>query len=364
MKRAIIVNPRAGKKELSTIGDNECFGFCELLKQCGIEPKYLKPAKVDSDMTITVDDFNTLNDFDYVFVYNFNPNFFGGAEDKFLMNCYKLLSKCTKPIYYLLVDMGIFFKQLGEKIMERDWESVKDCTYNDLVVGDIHYISQGYNINLIDKLKANKGVVSTKTSYFPLQFCALLNEGRVQPFGEYNMDREYDLYYGGSYRSGKRHEQFKEYLFNRDIKTGFFGTISLKDFKGDHGDIVPDFNGKVKQEAIVSENKKGLATIILNETNYNNNVVTLRVFESLLADMVTFIDEKFDSNRLIFSNDEVLRSFNYVSNGKELEQKIKALKEDENFLADIIRRQRNEFNRWFNVEQLKSMLLSILDEVE
>ena len=80
--------------------------------------------------------------------------------------------------------------------------------------------------------------------------------------------------------------------------------------------------------------------------------------------MVTFIDEKFDSNRLIFSNDEVLRSFNYVSNGEELEQKIKALKEDENFLADIIRRQRNEFNRWFNVEQLKSMLLSILSEVE
>jgi hypothetical protein len=362
MKNALIINPRAGKKELATIGDNECFGFCNLLKLCNIEPKYLKPNKFDNNTTISIDELTDINDFDYIFVYCFNPNFFGGVEDKFLLNCYKLLAKCNKPIYYLLVDMGNFFKQLGEKVMERDWETIKSSQYSDFVVGDIHYISQGYDIDLINKLKAYKGVISTKTSYFPLQFCALFNEGRIKPFGEYNPNREYDLYYGGSYRSGKRHKQFKEYMFNRNIKTGFFGTISLKDFKNDYGEIVPEFNGKVKQNEIIDENKRGLATIILNEKYYNNNVITLRVFESLLADMVVFIDKPFDVNKVVFE-DEVLRNFNYVSNGVELEKKIKMLKEDKTLLFDIINRQRKEFNRWFNIDSFKSMLLNILNEV-
>ena len=358
MKKALIVNPNTGKSALiSTIGDTECVGFYKMLELAGVEPYYLQQNKFTEINTLTLDEIDDINKFDYVFLYNYNANFFGGADNPFIINCVKMLAMYKKDIYYLLVDMGIFFKQLGAGILSRPWESVKGLIEKDITIGNLIYISQGYDLNLINVLKQGKGVISKSTKYYPLQVMALFNKNIK--FEDYNSDREYDLYYGGSFRSGRRETQFIDYFFNKDIKSALFGSISEKDFKGFNGKY-PTFNGKVKQDLIIEENRKGLATIILSEKNYNNNMITLRLYESILADMVVFIDNKFDTKHIIF-NDPVLKDFNYVKNGKELQDKILKLKSDKEFLYNIIIKQREEFNtRLFVKDKLITQLKDLI----
>ena len=362
MKKVLIINPNAGKSGLiSTIGDNECVGFYKILTEAGYNAQYLKPNKLDEEInTITLEEIEDINIYDIIFLYNYNINFFGGAENPFLINCITTVSKFKGKVYYLLVDMNIFLKQMGTSILKRQWDSVKQLTVDDITIGDVHYLSQGYNLALIDKLKQQKNIVSTKTSYYPLQTSSIFNKDTT--FGEYKEDREYDLYYGGSFRSGRRETQFREYFFNKDrIDTAFFGSIKEGNFENNL-EGAPVFNGRVKQEEIIEENSRGLATIILSEKHYNDNVLTLRIYECLLADMVVFIDNKYDTKKKIF-NDPELKQFNYVKNGKELEEKILKLKNDKNFLYNIINKQRKEFNeRLFVRENLVSLLKKIIEE--
>ena len=357
MKKALIVNPNAGKSSLiSTIGDNECVGFYKMLELAGVTPYYLKQTNFNEINTITLNEISDINDFDYVFLYNYNINFYGGIENSFIINCIHLLSKYKKDIYYLLVDMGIFFKQLGSAILNKPWDSVKNLEEKDITLNNIVYISQGYDLDLINTLKQGKGVISNSTKYYPLQVMSLFNKDIK--FDDYSFNRDYDLYYGGSFRSGRRESQFIDYFFNKNINAALFGSISENDFK-DYTGKYPIFNGKVKQNLIIDENKKGLATIILSEKNYNNNMITLRLYESLLADMVVFIDNKFDSKHIIFKDPE-LKEFNYVKSGKELEEKILKLKNDRDFLYNIIMKQRKEFNERLFV---KSKLINQLKEL-
>jgi alpha-N-acetylglucosamine transferase len=116
----------------------------------------------------------------------------------------------------------------------------------------------------------------------------------------------------------------------------------------------PVFLGKQPMAKVLEVGAKGIASIIFGDTTYNNNLITLRVFESILSGCITFIDNDFDVKHQIFDND-----FMYVNNGDELEEKIIKVKNDPDLKKTLIDCQ----NRYFYKIREEKHLAKILNEI-
>ena len=363
--RALIVNPRASKQYIcNTIGDKECLGFAKLLYELGYDVDYLKnkymcPDREYYNIVVKPD----INSYDKVFLYNFQPNFYGGKYNSFIIDIYFLLAKYTGNIYYMFVDCGIKFKQIFPSQILR-WDIFKKNPKSTYTINNIIYMSQGYDFNITKKTIGHvNGVNKDVIKYFPFYLTTLLYDNiSLSPI--YNYPREFDLYYGGSFRKGNRTDKFIKYFFNNtNIRVGLYGTIESKNFV-DIADISRvKFNPPVIQQEIIEENKKGFATIVLSENKYNNNMLTLRIFESILANMVVFIDEPFDSNHVIYKNYPILEKYVYVNTGKELEDKIIELKTNKELYNAIINEQHKFFRDMLNMDNLKQLLRSAIDDI-
>ena len=120
------------------------------------------------------------------------------------------------------------------------------------------------------------------------------------------------------------------------MKVELFGLIKETDFdkKRIYNLSKPTFNEKVTDcTKLIEKNSTGFATIIVGDKNYNDNMVTLRVGESLLANCVTFIDNDFDTKHTIYPD---FNFFYIKSGGRELEYKIKKLKEDKELYQKVL----------------------------
>lgn len=136
----------------------------------------------------------------------------------------------------------------------------------------------------------------------------------------------YDLIYGGSFRSGKREKKFIDYFFNKSINVALYGTIKESDFKLPYTNSPKNWLGKVNCNDVIETNTLGFSSIICGEPGYNNNIHTIRQYESILANCVTFIDSDYDTNHIIYPNCDFL----YINNGEELESRIKELQTSNN----------------------------------
>lgn len=258
---------------------------------------------------------------DKILVMNYFVNFYGGENRPELIENVKWLAK-QQNIYYIFLDYKIPLKQLFPIVSKKKF-------FEDLNLKEeeVFYtpkiISQFRDI---EKVKLKNKVEEVR--YLPLANHNLVKE-EVENIGEY------DLVYLGSYRAGSRHKKMLDYFFNRDLK--ILTTLPLDKFEYEKA---PEVTNKISPEKILETNAKGLCTIILPETHYNDNVITLRILEGLLSNQIIFIDEKFDSKKTIFDDD-----FLYVKNGDELEERIKLLKEDKELFERLKASMRRGFEK-------------------
>ena len=179
----------------------------------------------------------------------------------------------------------------------------------------------------------------------------LLDE--IQPIKKVN--KQYDLIYGGSFRSGRRAKKMLEYFFNRkNINVAMFGSIKLDQFSKYKYDCAPNFIKKVPVEKVVELNNSSIATLIIGDNSYNNTTITLRVWESLLSDAIVFIDNDFDPQHNILKED-----WYYVSSGDELESKILELKENGELYLDKKLEQNNILQEYIDKKELTNKLKDI-----
>lgn len=69
-----------------------------------------------------------------------------------------------------------------------------------------------------------------------------------------------------------------------------------------------------------------ISTVIISDNQYKKtDMLTLRIYESIQAGVVTLIDSSFDVNRRIF-NDSYLNEFCYVKDRKDVMEKIEYIK--------------------------------------
>ena len=342
------------------IGDRiECINIVETIKLAELlrgEGHDVTIATTrNTDVGVAYDELD-VNSFDRVLIMNSSIYFPGGEENKPIEALFEFLHDYRGLIYYVLVDLAIPFQQLYPLVAKREW-----CKYNTPeeinLNNDIIVISQAHNLNEVRKIHENVGINIKDAIYVPF------NEWIFHTNDFVENTAEVDLILGTSNRGGRRRQKYTDYFFGRDdLKVEFFGLIKEKDFKPKdiRGLAKPIFTPRLKDcRDMIKKNATGFATVIIGDKNYNNNMVTLRLGESLLANCVTFIDNDFDKRHTIYPDYD----FMYVRNGRELELKIKILKEDHELHKKILDIQHELVQKFIDKDMPKLLSDALYKEV-
>lgn len=328
-------------KNRKLIGNFETLMIAELLKKFDSVDVL---SCNDCEGCIKVDENFDINQYDRLLVVNDSANMFGGAEIKTMTIIYKLLAKYNNKIKFILTDLSLPFVNYWELIKNKPWNNYREEDFKLKFPIDI--ISQGKDLEIARKI--HKNIDIDNIVYVPLnEWGAFL----LQPV--YESERPIDLIYGGNFRSGRREKKFIDYFFNKDISVEMYGNIRESQFKLPYTKA-PTFAKKVPADEVVKYNSRALATLILGDSNYNNNIVTLRFIEALMSNCICFIDNDFDKVHSLLPDEF------YVNNGLELEAKVKKLKTDSTYYNFLINQQRQVLQNIIQNNMPEKLYKSIL----
>ena len=261
---------------------------------------------------------------------------------------YKAINEFKGKVYYLLCDPDLVLKHsIIENIDKFNaWYEVSEAVNHSINRNDIRYIVQPYNTDVIfDYINSSEDnclITKHNITQFPFEKFPCLYDSNIF---KYNENPTYDLMYGGSIRVGRRAYKIAKYLYgySDDINVLLFGKMDpelLSNIARDEFGITdkhPIIEGLVPYNKFCSKLNSSLSTIVIGDKLYeDSNDIAQRCYESMMAQVVTFIDADLDKNKIVFSGNSELKNFMYVDSQKELEQKIRFIKENETFRKYII----------------------------
>lgn len=300
----------------------------------------------DGQYTKSFDSIKDINHYDKLLVINGAVNFFGGSENKTIINNYKLMSQYKSTIYYLLTDLRLPFKPLWPSIKNKDWAN--KYNENDFnIQSKIVILSQGNDLNITKNIHKNIDNIDIK--YCPIDQYRLHVDFNIQS----SPTKLYDVIYGGSFRGGKREDKLVEFLFDIPYNVQTFGTMKLQQFKNDKYKWTnhPTFIGKQPMNQVQQINSQALCSIIIGDKNYNNNMITIRVWETMMSDCICFIDKEFDKDQNILQLDDF-----YINNKQDFINKINKIKNNNDYRLQLLHYQHqklmdyvNNFNNFKNI---------------
>lgn len=297
--------------------------------------------------------------FDHLLVFNGNVNFYGGQESVDQILIYKLINDFDGPVHYMQTDGQLFLKQIWPAIACKDWASNWKETDLTITRNDIHYISQGHNIEKTRKyIESKKGIRPYAITHFPLEQAILCGEHvTAKPP---NWLAEYDLIYGGAPRSGARRKKLLNFYAHNNLKTYMFGAINRKNLQPPPGSLIV-FGPKVQNNMFISElNRRARATVIIGDDLYDNNFNTLRMYESILAGLLVFIDNRFDPDHLFYKSQFHMTGF-YVRNAEELYDSYRTYTDNESTFEDVIHYSRDRILNGFCKDEYVGNLVNALE---
>jgi len=284
------------------------------------------------------------NYYDSLVVINGNVNFFGGTEDVYQILNYKIIQNFSKTVFYFLCDPNLLFKQIWPSIQKKEWASNWDESDININKHDIIYVTQCKNTTGVTQLtQEGKNIISGWTSfYFPFQKFPLLTFKKK----EFNSNPEYDISYGGTFRSGKRQDDMIKFYFDypEDIKVHLFGNIKSSHFnKSKIAELnLPTFGKPVKYSEFSNEMSKSRFHILIGDKLYKKlDDVAQRAYESIQIGNILLIDSSYDFNKRIFSHPK-LKAFSYVNDRKDVIKRIRWIKKNPDQIEKIIDLQRRD----------------------
>lgn len=333
-----------------SVGNNEALNIAELMRKY-YEVDFLTCKECEG--CIHIDEEYNINQYDSLFVMNGSVNMFGGQEIETATTIYKLLHKFQGQIYYVLTDLLMPFVDYYKHIQNKPFNVYQPDDFK--LQRQLIILSQFKDVKAVERM--HKGI-DCKAYYLPLAYWYLKSyeKDQSETLNVYTTNNKVDLIYGGSFRAGNRLKKMEDYFFNKDLNVELFGNIKRSQFKGIYSSE-PKFTGKVEPWNVIRKNSTALATLIIGDRNYNNNTITLRVIESLASDCLMFIDNDFDKVHEILAGID----YCYVSSGKELEDKIKELKNDRDKF-EVLKIQQEKILEEMKKVDLSKMIKEIMDE--
>ena len=310
----------------------------------------------------------SFSDYDALIVFNGNANFYGGQEARGDLMAYKFINKSKCPVFYFLTDWLLPLQQLWPNVEKKQvqyhWERQYTRDEIEVVREDIIMISQIYNMETLQaKYLDKRGINYADIIYFPLQDF-IIHE--YQPIAKVEQqDRWLDLIYGGTFRGGHRQDKMIEYYFDypQDINVQMFGNIKPDHFsKKKTADMrFPDFiSKKVKHREFFDRMQTSKATVTISDKLYEGSAISNRTNESIIGNVVSFIDRGYDPEMRIFS-DDLLRKFNYVEKKSDVIARLKYLKDNPNAFDEIIKRQYEDATGKMSKEQYYKSFVNIVE---
>lgn len=285
------------------------------------------------------DEYSNINDLECLVVINGTVQFYGGAEDRSQLLNYEIINNFKGPVFYILCDPELTFKQVWPSVSKKPWGSAWEESMLNVVRADIRYISQPFDVDkVLADLKKNEVVPSTIT-HFPFEKFPCLND-RL----EFNPTPTVDLSYGGTMRGGKRMKKMAKFYFGHpsDISVEMFGKIKEEDFKPDlkFGLTLPAFTGPVRYDEMLPKMNQAMCHCVIGDPWYEKiNDVPQRLYESIWSSVITFVDADMDKLRRVYGIDKNLADFLYVNDRQELSEKIQLLKSDPSTRRQILQDQ-------------------------
>lgn len=331
-------------------GNGEARSLINMMDNAGIDVHvYTKILKKDIlipniSWHNILDDYKNVQDYDAVIVINGMVNFFGGCEDRAQILNYHIIQNFNGPVFYLHCDPALKFTQIWKSVNAKEWgQSYKE--EDIFITKEPIVITQQYNIDEVAKIYTSKNAVKPKEIiHYPFeQFPMMLN-----PL-EFNENPLYDLSYGGTMRGGKREDNIVRYYFGypENISVNVFGKIQEKNFKSEKikGLRQPEYDGPIKYDDMLYRMNQSLSHVVIGDKQYSSiEMINQRVYESINASVVTFVDIALDTSRRIYKNDKALCDFLYVKNREQVITRINQLKDNPDIRKEIIRQQFNAVN--------------------
>lgn len=353
MSKILFLDPNQWTKGFSKISTHQLLGLMSAYENLGHDC-YIGYYTIDNDRRYPnhkeIDMYNTfdLNNFDFIFLINFHQNCYGGCEVKSIAKTFQLLHTYNGKIIYLLSDFQMTYEPYHLDKAEK-FGYDKDSLLID--EHKITFLCQSFNEQLTKELLKKDFI------QFPVQYMTLYkNRNKTKNNLLFNF-KTYDLIYGGSFRAGRREEKMKYYLFDNNLDTAVYGTLKLDKFKNFNYKTAPTFLGKLNKDDLSNVNQSSYATIVIGDKSYNDNFFTLRIYEALRDDIILFIDNEFDSNRLLGFSE-----FHYVKDKQELKEKIDLLKTNKDLYENILNEQQSYYSKYTDeyFEQCCSNILTLI----
>lgn len=260
--------------------------------------------------------------FDALIVINGNLNFFGGNEDRAQILIYHLINTFKGKVFYFLCDAALVLNQVWPSIEKKEWGTKYQKSDILITREDLICVSQARDVNRV-KLNFKTKQNFSSFVHFPFEKFPLLTLKQ-----NYDITKEFDLLYGGTFRGGRRADDMVKFLFgypSEEVNVHVFGKITADDFKTTNQSH-PSFGKSVAYNEYHEFMKKGLSTIIIGDTLYKElDNLAQRIYESIRVGNILFIDATYDHNKRVFENEE-LRKFCYVNSRQDIQERIRYLK--------------------------------------
>lgn len=331
----------------STVSSFETIAYKQLFERQGHDVDVI--SNKQGDYTISFEDVKDINDYDRLLVVNGAINFFGGVESPTIIKNYKLMNKYVGTIYYMFTDFRLPLRQLWPAIAKRDWGHSEDEV---IINNDIVILSQGSDLEMTRKVHQGHDLNVVDVIYVPLERYKLET---LEQAAYTDREYEFDLIYGGSFRSGKRLKEFEEYFFDTPYNAALFGTIKRTQFKNNY-EVEPTFLKKVKPQEMINETSRAKFTLVMGDAEYNDNFITLRLWEALMSDAVVLINDAFDPQHKIFPNEP----WRYVKSKQDINELVNNMTNYDLYVS--IRKQRDIIELEKRKMLLTNKLLYILED--
>lgn len=306
-------------------------------------------------------DIDSINLCEYdVYAYHSVCSYLGGNVHSATLKTVKQLKNYKKYIYYVLGDPELPLVNFAAKMNRIGVLSdeyvlpFRNLKWHVLFCGAnykkyLAHVNKHSSYYKLDRWPNEIWIPEATATNIDLHNRVVLHDYDPKNYPINNLKKPFDLVYWGVNRPD-RSQYIKKYYTesNTQLNTklvGFYGrslTASKKKkleslFKQPNINIYP----QVQREDLIPALQDALCTVIIGDVAHNENILTPRFFESLTANLLTFIHLDYDPKGAAYDSD-TLRDFLYVETYEELVEKITFVKNNLSFLLKLIRLQQKQ----------------------
>lgn len=310
-----------------------------LLNKEGFNEVYFCDKIIRNNADNYVDVFKTdLNDYDVVYLTNSPANFFGGVIGEDTIEKFRKIGKFNGKLFYVINDPKIYYVDTSKRALENGQLTQEEYDNFNEKIKRMKIIFTGTNYGLYESM------IKNKSNFYKLEFekniplfeFTFINYNFNKNVLSFSREKEFDLVYYGDNRGGYRDKKLKQYFNNDILKTK---TIGLKDDYLNNTKLK-----KIRNDQLSNEMQDCYASLIIGDKEHNNNWITYRFFEGILAKVIIFIDLDYDTEKK-YLDDELLKQFCYVKSPDEIDDKLEFINKN-NLYEKIIELQLKELNKY------------------